>query len=89
VTAPGAVSLVGLRGTLNERRNFIITTIPPHNEATALASSVMMFPHLVDSGGYTTQIVLLTGRGEDTSSGTLRFTTIGGQPLNLRLQSSN
>jgi len=46
----------------------------------------VMFPHIVDSGGYTTQVILLDVVSGQTSTGTMRFRTIGGQPLDLTLQ---
>ena len=57
------VSVVGLRGRYNERTDFLITTTPPSNEADTASTSEFLFPHLVDSGGYTTQFVLFSGTG--------------------------
>jgi len=54
-TASAALSVLGLRGRYNERGNFLITTTPPVAETAPAAVGEVVFPHLVDSGGYTTQ----------------------------------
>jgi hypothetical protein len=56
-TSPIAVS--GLRGRYNERGDFLITTTPPWNEAGSLPNSELVFPHIVNGGGYSTQLILL------------------------------
>ena len=78
------VSVVGLRGRYNERTDFLITTTPPSNEADAARTGEFLFPHLVDSGGYTTQFVLFSGTGL-TSAGTVSFHEQSGGSLDLRL----
>lgn len=54
------LSVVGLRARYNERRDFLITTTPPASETAAASAAEMVFPHLVDSAGYTTQFVLFS-----------------------------
>jgi hypothetical protein len=46
----------------------------------------MLFPHLVNGGGYTTQFNLFSGTAGQTSLGTLRFYKPDGTPLGLSLQ---
>jgi hypothetical protein len=71
-----AILLNGLRGRYNERNDFLITTLPPVNEAAA-ASSSLFFPHIVDSGGYTTQFILIGGQ----AAGTLELFSQSGELL--------
>src|SRR5207249_11352699 len=54
----GAIAVIGLRGHYNERRDFLITTVPAVDQNAAIPSGQLVFPHVVDSGGYTTQIFL-------------------------------
>jgi hypothetical protein len=44
-----------------------------------------MFPHLVDGGGYTTQIIVI-GNGSGDNAGTLQFFTRDGLPLPLNFR---
>ena len=85
VTAGSPVSVVGLRGRTNERNDFLITTTPPSPIFQAAAPVTQILPHLVDGGGYTTQIIVI-GNGAGDFTGTLRFFTRTGLqlPLNLR-----
>jgi hypothetical protein len=77
--------VVGLRGRLNERGDFLVTTTPPNNEASSVSNAEMLFPHLVDGGGYKTQLVLFSGSTGQKSAGTLVFVSQAGQPLGLVL----
>jgi hypothetical protein len=78
-----SISVLGLRGRINERREFMITAIPAVNESTIALNSEWIFPHLADGGGYTTQFVLLGGANARMATGVLRFLSGAGQPLRL------
>jgi hypothetical protein len=86
ISSNASISLVGLRARYNERTDFLITTVPISQELTQGSSAEEMFPHVVDSGGYTTQFILLDVVQGQTSTGTIRFRTIGGEPLDLAVQ---
>ncbi len=77
------LSVVGLRGRYNERGEFLITTTPPSNEAAPASSAELLFPHLVNGGGYTTQFILFSGTAGQSSSGNLRFVRQDGTAFNL------
>ena len=77
------IALVGLRLTINERNDFVITTTPPSDESSATNSTDLFFPHFVDSAGWTTQFILFSGSPGQTASGVIRFTGQDGQPLEL------
>jgi hypothetical protein len=80
--------MIGLRGRYNERGEFLITTTPPVNEATQATAGGLYFPHIVDSGGYTTQFVLFSGLAGQSSTGNLELFSQNGQTLNWPLDSS-
>jgi hypothetical protein len=80
------VNVTGLRGRYNERGDFLITTTAPIPESAAPSISELIFPHLVDGGGYTTQFVLFSGSPGQTANGVLRFFSQSGGSLNLTLQ---
>jgi hypothetical protein len=83
--SPGGVSVIGLRGRYNERRDFLLSTTPAVNENGPFASGETLFPYLAEGGGYTTQFIL-SSEGVGPSSGWIRFYTPVGQPLNLSLK---
>jgi hypothetical protein len=87
IAAPsGSISVIGLRGRYNERRDFLIATTPAINEATVGFDGDAYFPYLAEGGGYTTQFILSSPPGNSGSSGWLRFYAERGVPLNLSLK---
>ena len=86
VSSSSAVVPVSLRTRYNERGDFLITTTPAANEASASTTSELIFPHIVDRGGYTTQFILFSGAAGQTSTGTLRFFAQNGQALNVNVR---
>ena len=66
VTATSEVGVVGLRSRYNERGDFLITTTPPRNESQTFTDSDILLPHVVSSGGYSSQFVIF---GQDGSGG--------------------
>ena len=85
ISSPKPIHVIGLRARYNERRDFLITTTTPVDEATPASIDEMMFPHLVDSGGYTTQIILFSGSAGQTVVGNIRFFGQDGVRLDLLL----
>jgi hypothetical protein len=70
--APG-LSVVGLRSRYNERGDFLITTTPPTDENGSASGSELLFPHLVNGGGYTTQFILFSGTAGQATTGNVKF----------------
>jgi len=84
-TTTSGISVVGLRSRYNENLSFLITTTPPTNETSSASSAELLFPHLVNGGGYTTQFILFSGTAGQSSSGNMRFLKKDGSALNLTL----
>jgi hypothetical protein len=78
--------VAGLRGRYNERSDFLITTTPSVNEATASSPAALFFPQIPDSGGYTTQFILFSGQPGQSSSGTMQLFSQSGGALNVTLR---
>ncbi len=85
-TSASGISVVGLRGRVNERGDFLITTTPPIDEDAPPSNADWFFPHFADGGGYTTQFILFSGSLDQATSGTLDFFTQSGQALLLNLR---
>jgi hypothetical protein len=79
------LSVVGLRGRYNERGDFLTTTTPPNNESNPASAAELLFPHIINGGGYTTQFILFSGTAGQASSGNLKFSKQDGTALNLTL----
>jgi hypothetical protein len=77
------LSVIGLRGHINERGDFLMAPTPPLNNDVPASTEEFVIPHFIDGGGYTTQFVLFSGSGS-SNSGTLSFLDKNGRPLGLR-----
>ena len=58
-TASAPVAAVALRGLINERSEFLITTLSVADLAATASTSAIVFPHFADGGGWSTQIVIV------------------------------
>ncbi len=65
------LSIVALRGTANQRSEFLITTTPVADLTQSSAVTPVYFPQFVDGGGYVTALVLLNTSAQ-TETGTLQ-----------------
>jgi len=79
------VAVLGMRGRWNERGDFIVTTTPATNESSS-APPVLVFPHIVTGGGYTTQFVTFSGTPAEPGSGNLELFSQSGGTLSVNLQ---
>lgn len=86
VKSAASLSVVGVRGRYNEKSDFLFTTTPPVNEADTPATEPRYFPHIVDSGSYTTQFILFGGQPGPTLSGTIQLFSQSGADLDLTLR---
>jgi hypothetical protein len=79
-TAGSKVSAVGFRLRLTERStpDLIVSSVPVVDESLPASSAEVILPRWVDSGGYSTEIVLF-----NASVGTIRFFSAAGQPAAL------
>jgi len=86
ITSSSTISVAGIRGRYNERGDFLITTVPLSTQLSAGSASEVVFPHIAEGGGYTTQFVLFNAVADRALSGTVLFRTTGGQRLDLTVQ---
>jgi hypothetical protein len=79
---------VALRGLLNERNEFLISTLPVTALAAPMGEAVVL-PHFAAGGGWTTQIILVNPTDE-ILNGTVHFydqgnAQVDGQPISLNV----
>jgi hypothetical protein len=80
------IVVVNLRARYNERSDFLITATPVINEASASSTAEILFPHIADGAGWSTQFVLFSGITGQNTSGNVRFAAQTGQSLNLTIR---
>src|SRR5262249_11570981 len=73
-----AVAAVALRGVVNERSEFLMTTLPVVDLRSPATAAV--FPHFAEGGGWTTDI-LLVNPTDNSISGAVRFTDATGSAV--------
>jgi hypothetical protein len=79
------ISVLGVRSRWNQRGDYIFTTTPATNENVS-SNSELIFPHIVDGGGYTTQFIMFSGTPGQPMSGSLQMFSQSGTNLNINLQ---
>jgi hypothetical protein len=80
ITSDQELSVTALRGTINQRGEFLLTTTPVADLTQPLNSDSTYFPQFVDGGGYTTSLILLN-TSDATETGIFRIKDNAGQPL--------
>jgi enterochelin esterase-like enzyme len=76
------LSVLALRGTNNQRQDFLITTTPVADLTLPLSSDPIYFPQFVDGGGYTTSLILMNTSGI-RETGRLEIRDGDGKPLTV------
>jgi hypothetical protein len=83
LTAPPAIAVIGLRGRVNQRGDFLITTTTPSDENAAPILTESYLPHFADGGGWSTQFILYPGTPGQGTSGTFQFMSPEGEEVGL------
>jgi hypothetical protein len=66
------VSAIALRGFVNERNEFLVTTLPVAPLGVPFGNAGLILPHFADGGGWATQVVLINP-DDTTLSGSIQF----------------
>jgi sugar lactone lactonase YvrE len=77
-TAP--FSALTLRSLINDRNEFLMTTFPVA-DSTRFAPAPIVFPQILDGGGYRSQLILMPAGGQANS--TIKFIGEKGNPLTI------
>jgi hypothetical protein len=79
------IGVAGLRTHINERGNFLISTIYPTDENMTLGTKVA-FPQVVDGSGYSTEMILYSGSPVQPGSGNLQLYSQSGGSLGVSMK---
>jgi hypothetical protein len=82
ITSTQPLSVLALRGTMNQRNEFLITTTPVADLTQALGNGSMYFPQFADGGGYTTSLILMN-TSTQIETGSLVIRDKDGNPLSV------
>jgi hypothetical protein len=66
------ISVVALRGFVNERNEFLMSTLPVLDMDSPASTGSTVLPHFVIGGGWTTQVILVN-RADKPVAGDIRF----------------
>ncbi len=80
ITSDQPLSILVLRGTMNERHEFLMTTTPVADLTIPPGHDSVYFPQLADGGGYTTSLLLLNTSNQ-SETGTLQILDNNGAPV--------
>lgn len=75
------IAVTAIRSRLNERGESLMTTLPLADLSVPATTSPLIFPHVADGGGWTTQIVLVNA-ADTPLSGTVQFFNQSGAATN-------
>jgi len=77
-----SVGAIALRGFINERSEFLMTTLPvtPVGERGSFSSAVL--PHFASGGGWTTEVILVNPTNQE-AEGIVIFTDQNGDPVTV------
>ena len=85
ITSGAGFTVAGFRTRLNEQGRLLMTTTGPLKE-DAGSSAQLVFPHIAEGSGYTTQFIVVGGSSsQGRNSGVLSFFNQEGAPLNVTL----
>jgi Domain of unknown function (DUF5060) len=84
LTSDVSVAALALRGTQNERAEFVLTTLPVHSGSAAGVTGTAVLPQVADGAGYQTELLLINPY-DVPLEGKLRFRDSDGNPWALEV----
>src|SRR5262249_19154383 len=86
-TADVPVGVVAIHSVINERGDFLMSTLPVIDTTLPPAGNVVLVPQFADGGGWTTQILLINPTSS-TLTGTAEFRDDKGKLSNMTIGAS-
>ena len=84
LTSDVPIAALAMRGTRNERAEFILTTLPVHAESASSVAGPMVLPQVADGAGYQTELLLINPH-DVRLEGRLSFRRSDGNPWALEM----
>ena len=81
-TSDVPVAVVAIRGVVNERQDFLMSTLPVIDTTIPPAAAPVIVPHFSDGAGWTTEILLMNPT-DATMTGIAEFRDGNGLPVNV------
>jgi len=81
-TSTVPVGVVALRSYVNQKGDFLMSTLPVIDTSVAAGTGTVVLPHFADGGGWVTQI-LLVNPSDAAMTGTIQFTNDSGSPVTV------
>jgi hypothetical protein len=81
-TSSVPVGVVALRSYVNQKGDFLMSTLPVIDTSIAAGTGTVVLPHFADGGGWVTQI-LLVNPSDAAMTGSIQFTNDNGQPVTV------
>ena len=85
ISSDSDIGVAGLRTRINERGDFLMSTIYPTDENMSWGTKVA-FPQVVDGSGYSTEMILYSGSPAQPGSGNLQLYSQSGGSLGVSLK---
>lgn len=82
-TSQAGVTFAGFRTRYNEQRQFLMMATGPLKDLGN--TNPVVFPHLVDGGGYASQFILINGTAGAGATGAVNYKDPSGNPLNVAI----
>ncbi len=79
----GGFTTLVLRSRWNERGELLITTTPAFAESEPSTADMRVLPHLLDGGGWTTEIVFFSGAAGQAAAGRIDLRDPAGAPADI------
>src|SRR5437773_39819 len=81
-TSSVPVGVVALRSYVNQKGDFLMSTLPVIDTSVAAGTGTVVLPHFADGGGWITQI-LLVNPGDAAMTGSIQFTNDNGAAVTV------
>jgi len=81
-TSTVPVGVVALRSYVNQKGDFLMSTLPVIDTSAAAGTGTVVLPHFADGGGWVTQI-LLVNPSDAAMTGSIQFTNDSGSPVTV------
>jgi sugar lactone lactonase YvrE len=81
IQSDSPISSVALKLTINHRSDLVLTTLPVADLTRPAGNGLLVFPHIVIGGGFSTRLILINTSTTAVSAGLMTFYKSDGSPF--------